>query len=68
MMALTQPTPEVLARRRGRCHLCPHPILAGEHYVTKLGRFGWVHARCASGYRVAMQENVEEPEDGGEAR
>jgi hypothetical protein len=56
-------TPEVLARIRGRCRLCPHPIRAGEDYVTKLDRLGWVHALCAAGYRQAMAENEEDGED-----
>lgn len=55
--------PEALARRRGRCRLCRRPIVAREHYVTKLERIGWVHAACGVGYRRALAENDELRED-----
>jgi hypothetical protein len=57
---ILEPTPEVLARRRGHCRLCLQTILRGEHYVTKVGRLGWVHGRCAAGYRHALAENQDE--------
>lgn len=59
-MTLASQKPETLARRRGRCRLCSHPIAAGEHYVTKLARLGWVHATCAQGYQRALAENDDE--------
>jgi hypothetical protein len=52
--------PETLARVGGWCRLCSSRIVAGEHYVSKLPRIGWVHSTCASGYRHVIAEHRED--------
>lgn len=54
--------PETLARCRGLCRLCRKPIIVREHYVTKLDRVGWVHAKCGTGYRRVQDEHAEPPQ------
>lgn len=57
---VTSPPPETLAKRSARCKLCADLIRADEHYIAKLPRLGWVHARCAKGYRQVIAEHAEE--------
>lgn len=55
---------ETLARKNGACRLCPDPIEAGEHYITHLQPVGWVHVKCARGYkRVLDEHDLERPEE-----
>jgi hypothetical protein len=57
-------SPEVLAKISARrCPLCPHPIRAGEDYISRLPQIGWVHAACAARYRQVLAEHDEGGED-----
>jgi hypothetical protein len=57
--ALFTPRPEALARLSAKCRLCHRRIVAGDHYVARLPRLGWVHSDCASGYCRLREENAE---------
>lgn len=54
--------PETLARRHGKCRLCPHPVRVNDH-IVKLPQIGWSHSRCASAYRAVLDDHEDEGED-----
>lgn len=51
--------PEVLAKRSGRCELCPQPISPGQ-VLLKVEPIGWVHVGCGDGYRAVIADHAEE--------
>jgi hypothetical protein len=45
----------MLARRNGRCKVCSGRIVAGEDYIARDEKRGWIHAGCAVNLRRAKE-------------
>lgn len=54
---------EILARKSGRCKLCPNPISPGQA-VLKVDPLGWVHTTCGDAYRQVLADH--DIEDGSQ--